>query len=311
MDRRTWRATVHGLRHNWAGVHTRVASGPFNQLFRDATSEFLSYSDWLITSGVIVELQEDTNIQNRSSVPTHQAGWCLKHYQSDFHPFVLRSLLLVNCRSPWYRHLGECDAVNRWAELSNGEGAAQHHFSRNLKLTVHGGEHGGKERSSEVIAPTSQCSLRHESCQREVHLKVPNTVEAAVKKAEPTFRIIVAAWEMRHHPQSLGWWYIRLRQDPVSAFLDVKNPDFKHSNWSVDQLIQSKIFKPFSVQAGTIFRAHLLKVYECAQSHLTLLPMDCIPPGSSVRGIIQSKILEWVAISYSKKYKKTSRENCL
>ena len=55
-------------------AYTRVASGPFNQLFRDATSEFLSYSDWLITSGVIVELQEDTNIQNRSSVPTHQAG---------------------------------------------------------------------------------------------------------------------------------------------------------------------------------------------------------------------------------------------
>ena len=97
----------------------------------------------------------------------------------------------------------------------------------------------------------------------------------------------------------------------MSAFLDVKNPDFKCSNWSVDQLIQSKIFKPFSVQAGTIFRAHLLKVYECAQSRLTLQPMDCIPPGSSVRGIIQAKILEWVAISYSKKCKKTSRENCL
>ena len=100
----------------------------------------------------------------------------------------------------------------------------------------------------------------------------------------------------------------------VSAFLGVKNPDFKtkRSNCLLaDQLNQSKIFNPFSVQAGTIFRPHLLKVYECAQSHLTLRPMDCIPPGSSVHGISQAKILEWVAISYSKKYKKTSRENCL
>ena len=28
--------------------------------------------------------------------------------------------------------------------------------------------------------------------------------------------------------------------------------------------------------------------------------MDCSPPGSSVRGISQAKILEWVAISFSR-----------
>ena len=31
-------------------------------------------------------------------------------------------------------------------------------------------------------------------------------------------------------------------------------------------------------------------------------PMVCSPPGSSVRGIFQARILEWVAISYSKGY---------
>ena len=37
----------------------------------------------------------------------------------------------------------------------------------------------------------------------------------------------------------------------------------------------------------------------CAQSCLTLCdPMDCSPPGSSVHGISQVSILEWVAISY-------------
>ena len=28
-------------------------------------------------------------------------------------------------------------------------------------------------------------------------------------------------------------------------------------------------------------------------------PMDCSPPGSSVHGILQVRILEWVAISFS------------
>ena len=38
-----------------------------------------------------------------------------------------------------------------------------------------------------------------------------------------------------------------------------------------------------------------------AQSCLTLCdPKDCSPPGSSVRRILQVKILEWVAISFSR-----------
>ena len=40
---------------------------------------------------------------------------------------------------------------------------------------------------------------------------------------------------------------------------------------------------------------------EVAQSCLTLCdPVDCSPPGSSVRGILQARILEWVAIPFSK-----------
>ena len=35
------------------------------------------------------------------------------------------------------------------------------------------------------------------------------------------------------------------------------------------------------------------------QSCLTLCdPMDCSPPGSSVHGILQARIVEWVAISF-------------
>ena len=37
---------------------------------------------------------------------------------------------------------------------------------------------------------------------------------------------------------------------------------------------------------------------KCAQSCLTLCnPMDCGPPGSSIHGILQARILGWVAIS--------------
>ena len=39
----------------------------------------------------------------------------------------------------------------------------------------------------------------------------------------------------------------------------------------------------------------------CAQSCLILChPMDCSLPGSSVHGILQARILEWVAISYQR-----------
>ena len=37
------------------------------------------------------------------------------------------------------------------------------------------------------------------------------------------------------------------------------------------------------------------------QSCLTLFnSMDCSPPGSSVHGILQARVLEWVAISFSR-----------
>ena len=41
---------------------------------------------------------------------------------------------------------------------------------------------------------------------------------------------------------------------------------------------------------------------EVAQSCPTLCdPVDCSPPGSSIHGILQARIVEWVAISFSRK----------
>ena len=46
---------------------------------------------------------------------------------------------------------------------------------------------------------------------------------------------------------------------------------------------------------------HMMCVCEVAQSCLTLCaPMDCSPPGSSVHGILQARILEYAAISFSR-----------
>ena len=43
---------------------------------------------------------------------------------------------------------------------------------------------------------------------------------------------------------------------------------------------------------------------EVAQSCLTLShPMDCSPPGFSIHGIFQARVLEWVAIAFSDSYK--------
>ena len=45
---------------------------------------------------------------------------------------------------------------------------------------------------------------------------------------------------------------------------------------------------------------YCIKQCMCGQLCPTLCyPMDCSPPGSSVHGIFQARILEWVAIAYS------------
>ena len=58
-------------------------------------------------------------------------------------------------------------------------------------------------------------------------------------------------------------------------------------------IISSNIFSgPFSL---------LLKWSEVTQLCPTLCdPMDCSPPGSSVHGIFQARVLEWVTISFSR-----------
>ena len=56
-------------------------------------------------------------------------------------------------------------------------------------------------------------------------------------------------------------------------------------------------------KAGTaLTHTHTMKyLLACLLSHVRLCdPMDCSPPGSSVHGILQARILEWVAMPSSR-----------
>ena len=51
-----------------------------------------------------------------------------------------------------------------------------------------------------------------------------------------------------------------------------------------------------------VYKSHKKKRKKVAQSCLTLCdPIDCSLLGSSVHGIFQARILEWVAISFSRR----------
>ena len=49
---------------------------------------------------------------------------------------------------------------------------------------------------------------------------------------------------------------------------------------------------------------HLLHAGRASPARCLLvpIPMDCSPPGSSIHGIFQARVLEWGAITYSKQY---------
>ena len=67
----------------------------------------------------------------------------------------------------------------------------------------------------------------------------------------------------------------------------------------------SKTFRMFSLYCFTV----CVCVRACTRAHActhvssimsdSCNPLDCSPPGSSVRRIFQARILEWIAISYS------------
>ena len=75
-----------------------------------------------------------------------------------------------------------------------------------------------------------------------------------------------------------------------------ENSKNKRTKWS--NPVREKKHTNTHIHTHTYIRTLVLVLV--AQSCLTLCyPMDCIPPGSSVHGILQARKLEWVAIPFS------------
>ena len=70
--------------------------------------------------------------------------------------------------------------------------------------------------------------------------------------------------------------------------------------WSV---LESKLQEPMSGRGiGDAMKCHM-PVCSASQSYLTLCdPTDHSPPGSSVHGILQARILEWVAMPFFREF---------
>ena len=72
------------------------------------------------------------------------------------------------------------------------------------------------------------------------------------------------------------------------------------SSWALDHSLTLWVSCPDAL-APTACCMSMCAEFVCALLCLTLCnPMDCSQPGSSVRGIFQAGILEWVAISFSR-----------
>ena len=70
------------------------------------------------------------------------------------------------------------------------------------------------------------------------------------------------------------------------------------SSWPRDRTWVSCIGRQILYHSATVIciREKVLVTQPCP----TLWPMDCSLPGSSVRGILQARLLEWVAITFSR-----------
>ena len=76
------------------------------------------------------------------------------------------------------------------------------------------------------------------------------------------------------------------------AFLQGIFPTQRSNHWTTREVLIC-----LSLVRGNTFKNNLL----CPQPCPTLWdPMDCIPSGFSVYGILQARTLEWVAISFSR-----------
>ena len=76
---------------------------------------------------------------------------------------------------------------------------------------------------------------------------------------------------------------------------------FCRSSYALKDSVCACVWGVFLCSCMSVFNYNACVYMLVTQSCLTLCnPMDCSPPGSSVHEILQARLLEWVAISYSR-----------
>ena len=97
-------------------------------------------------------------------------------------------------------------------------------------------------------------------------------------------------------------------QCPQTCSRPLLTHTFARDSWTLmgkSGSVSCGVTAPFSwVLVSTRFCLFTSSFFECEVASVLLLtlchPMDCSLPGSSVNGILQARILEWVAISFSR-----------
>ena len=99
--------------------------------------------------------------------------------------------------------------------------------------------------------------------------------------------------------------YIRGREWP--SLREIKKRCLRHTLKDREHLNTSELekmnrmYKNILVKrAGTTWENWIAQVYGCMLSCNLCKPVDCSPPGSSIHGIFQAKMLQWIAISFSR-----------
>ena len=88
----------------------------------------------------------------------------------------------------------------------------------------------------------------------------------------------------------------------------------KSSSWncSITGFICERDLEEFPAMYDSVFRSSYTLSSVCVLNRVWLCnPMDCSPPGSSVHGTFQARILEWVAISSSRGSSRPRDSSCV
>ena len=107
---------------------------------------------------------------------------------------------------------------------------------------------------------------------------LPAILIPACASSSPAFHMIYSAYKLKNRCDNIQPWCI-------SFFI-----------WN-QSVVPCPVLTVVSWPACRFLKRQVKSLQSCP---ILCIPMDCSPPGSSVHGILQARILEWVAIPFSR-----------